>query len=146
MKDTAQLRTNKQEGTSVEESLLWAGGIARPSPLSALSSAPEQCVPKHRCLFLQAQELAYFQVLGTRRMGKILLRMEHKYKKLREEVSRKILPDSSDTRREPFILTLLYFFISTWAPTLFISDTVIPIHSLQLKTFSSTCARWPLWP
>ena len=36
MKDTPQPGTNKQEGTSVE-SLLWAGGIARPSPLSALS-------------------------------------------------------------------------------------------------------------
>lgn len=64
---TTQLGTNKQEGTSVE-SLLWAGGIARPSPLSALSRLLNSVCPNIGALFLQAQGTCLLsEVLGTRK-------------------------------------------------------------------------------
>lgn len=137
---TTQLGTNKQEGTSVE-SLLWAGGIARPSPLSALSRLLNSVCPNIGALFLQAQGTCLLsEVLGTRKkVGKSSWGWSTSTKSCRRSIRKNFARFKRYSRRELFILTLLYFFISTWAPTLFISDTVIPIHS-QLKTFNSTCA------
>ena len=121
---------------------LYCGLAVLPDPLHCQPCLGSWtvCVPKDRCPLSESTgNLPTFRSPGHHeRGGKILLRTEHKYKKLQEEVSGKILPDSRYTPKENSF-TLLYFFISAWAPTLFISDTVIPIHS-QLKTFNSTCA------
>lgn len=68
------------------------------------------------------------------------MRTEHKSKKLQEEVLGKIFARFRvHSHRECLTLTLLDLLISTSALTLFISDTLIPIHS-QFMTFNFTCA------